>query len=205
MITAAQLAAICPACLRPTEWAQRMREELPSYGITTKEQLAAFIGQVAVESQQFNRLTENLNYSAQGLANTWARFSTTGKRGGPPTAQAVDLQRQPERIANVVYANRLGNGPPESGDGWKFRGHSLIQTTGKTNINAALAELGYPLNDPSPLALPDGAIKAAGLYWRSRRCNEVISDDRALTLRINGGHHGLAERKAFRLKGLEVL
>jgi putative chitinase len=181
MISAAQLAAVCPACQHPTEWSQRLREELPAYRITTKEQLAAFIGQVAVESQQFNRLTENLNYSAAGLLLTWPNRFT------PELAN--QLARKPEAIANHVYSNRLGNGPPESGDGWKYRGHGLIQTTGRTNINAALIELGLPQDDPSPLATP----------------NEVVGDDVALTRRVNGGKHGLPERRAFRLKALEVL
>lgn len=198
MITAAQLRAICPACQKPEVWADLIRSTLPAYGITTREQLAAFIGQVAVESQQFNRLTENLNYSAEGLMRTWPqRF--------PTLEVAAQYARQPEKIANFVYANRLGNGPAESGDGWKFRGHSLIQTTGRTNINAALAKLGLPLNDPTPLANPIPAIKAAGIYWSDRRCNEVVGDDAALTRRVNGGQHGLAERRAFRLKALEVL
>lgn len=197
MITAAQLAAICPACRNPEQWAALLRVELPRYGITTREQLAAFVGQVAVESQQFNRLTENLNYSAEGLLKTWPRRFT-------PATAAV-CARNPEKIANTVYANRLGNGPPESGDGWKFRGHGLLQSTGRTNINAALTQLGLPLDDPSPLATPVWAVRSAGIYWSSRRCNEAIHDDTALTLRINGGTHGLPERRAFRLKALEVL
>lgn len=197
MIEWSQLAAVCPACRTPANWATLIRAELPAYGITTREQLAAFIGQVAVESQQFNRLTENLNYSASGLLLTWPNRFT------PDVANA--LARKPEEIANFVYANRLGNGPLQSGDGWKFRGHGLIQTTGKTNINAALAELGLPLNDPSPLATPVYALKAAGIYWRDRRCNDVVFDDSALTLKVNGGKHGLTERRAFRLKALEVL
>lgn len=205
MITYAQLGAILPDCRTPAVWAEEFTRTLPGYGIVTREQLAHFIGQVAVESQQLNRLTENLNYSAQGLANTWARFSTTGKRGGPPTQQALDIQRQPERIANIVYANRLGNGPPESGDGWKFRGHSLIQTTGRLNINEALAALGLPLDDPSPLATPQWACKAAALYWQSRDCNALVGDIVALTGRVNGGSHGLLERKAFTEKALAVL
>jgi putative chitinase len=197
MITAAQLAAICPACRNPSLWADLLSRILPEYGIETRQQLAAFIGQVAVESQQFNRLTENLNYSADGLLKTWpSRFTPT---------LAAQMARKPEEIANYVYANRLGNGPKESGDGWKFRGHGLLQSTGKDNINAALLMLGLPLNDPSPLATPEPALRSAGLYWRSRRCNDVVHDDTALTKRINGGTHGLADRTRFRLKALEVL
>lgn len=198
MITTAQLAEICPACREPSRWALLLRDETPHYGIVTKPQLAAFIGQVAVESQQFNRLTENLNYSAEGLMATWStRF--------PSLDFARQYARQPEKIANYVYAGRLGNGDEASGDGWKFRGHGLIQTTGRANINAALKELGFPPDDPGPLAVPSGAIKSAGIYWRSRRCNEFVGDDTALTRLINGGKHGLAERRAFRLKALGVL
>jgi putative chitinase len=197
MISAAQLAAICPACRNPALWADLLTRILPEYGIETRAQLAAFIGQVAVESQQFNRLTENLNYSAEGLLKTWpTRFTPT---------LAAQMARDPERIANYVYANRLGNGPPESGDGWKNRGHGLIQTTGADNINAALKALGLPPGDPSPLASPEPAVRSAGLYWQSRRCNEVAHNDTALTKRVNGGTHGLADRTRFRLKALETL
>ena len=198
MITTAQLREIMALCRDPLTWVAEFNATLPGYGIQTREQLAHFLGQVAVESQQLNRLTENLNYSAQGLMATWpTRF--------PTLAFAEGYARNPEKIANYVYANRLGNGPPESGDGWRYRGHSLIQTTGKTNINRALFALGLPLNDPSPLATPKYACKAAGLYWSERGCNALVGDVVALTKAINGGTHGLDMRRAFTQKALEVL
>jgi putative chitinase len=198
MITTAQLREILTLCREPITWAAEFNASLPVYGILTKDQLAHFIGQVAVESQQLNRLTENLNYSAEGLMATWPnRF--------PSLVFAQQYARNPEKIANFVYANRLGNGPPESGDGWRYRGHSLIQTTGKTNINRALSALGLPLNDPAPLATPKYACKAAGLYWSERGCNALVGDVVALTKAINGGTHGLQMRQAFTKRALEVL
>lgn len=198
MITVGKLNAILPFCQRAADWTAELNSTLPTYGIITREQVAAFLGQVAVESNELNVLTENLNYSADALRIVWPRRFIT-----PELAKRY--HRQPQKIANYVYANRLGNGDEASGDGWKFRGHGLIQTTGRTNINAALAALGLPLDDPSPLATPRYAAKAAGVYWRDRGCNALVDDDVALTERVNGGQHGLAKRRAYRLKALEVL
>ena len=96
-------------------WAEPLTKAMAEFAIVGLTRESMFLAQLAHESNGLTRLTENLNYSAQGLANTWARFSTTGKRRGPPTAQAEELARRPEAIANVVYANRMGNGAPESG------------------------------------------------------------------------------------------
>lgn len=198
MITGAQLKSILPGCLDPQAWADRFDLLLPGYGITTREQFAHFIGQVAVESQSLNRLIENLNYSADALQIVWPRRFLT-------RTLAERYARKPEMIANHAYADRMGNGNEASGDGWKFRGHGLIQATGRTNINAALAALGLPLGDPSPLSTPEFACKAAGVYWRDRDCNAFVGDVPALTLTINGGTHGLADRQTFTAAALRVL
>ena len=96
--------------------------------IQTNEEVANFMGQGAHESNEFNSVMENLNYSATGLLNTFHKYFT------PETAK--QYERQPEKIANHVYANRMGNGNEVSGDGWKHRGMGVIQLTGKVNQDA---------------------------------------------------------------------
>ena len=111
-------------------WFAALSIALPKYNIVTQERVAAFFAQTAHESSNYTVLLENLNYSAQGLSKTFPnRFPT------PESAAAI--ARQPEKIANSIYANRLGNGPPESGDGWRYRGRGIIQITGRTNYQAA--------------------------------------------------------------------
>ena len=95
------------------------------YEINTPKRQAAFIAQVAHESGQLRHVVENLNYSAQGLLKIFKKYFTS--------VLAQEYARQPQRIANRVYANRMGNGPESSGDGWKHRGRGLIQLTGKNN------------------------------------------------------------------------
>lgn len=99
----------------------------------TLEATAHMLGQSRLESAGFTAIRENMNYSAQALANTWARFSITGKRGGKPNTAAIKLAHKPIEIANTVYANRNGNGGYNTGDGWLYRGGLAIQTTGRKN------------------------------------------------------------------------
>ncbi|MCU0728992.1 MAG: hypothetical protein MUF41_02655, partial [Sphingopyxis sp.] len=110
--------------------------------------LAHFLAQTATETGGFRALSENLNYSATGLVATWpSRF--------PTRAAAEEYAMQPEKLANAVYANRLGNGPPESGDGWRYRGRGLIQLTGRDNYVARARETGLPLvTNPAMAADP---------------------------------------------------
>ncbi|AUN95395.1 glycoside hydrolase family 19 protein [Pseudazoarcus pumilus] len=176
------------------------------YDIDTPARIAAFVAQLAHESARFDRLTENLNYSAHGMAATWpGRF-----RGpdGEPNAFARDLHRQPERIANVVYADRLGNGPPESGDGWRYRGRGLIQITGRSNYRACGAALGVDLETyPELLEYPLYAALSAGWYWHMRGLNAHADrvDVERITRLINGGTHGLADRVALTEKALTAM
>ena len=117
---------ILPRVKNPQEWHESLLEVLPQYNITDIARTAAFMAQCAHESGGFTMLSENLNYSAQGLMGVFKKYF--------PTAELANAYaRQPEKIANRVYANRMGNGPEESGDGYKFRGRGLIQLTGKDN------------------------------------------------------------------------
>ena len=107
------------------KWAGAIRAACRQFNIDTPERLAAFLAQVGHESGSLARVVENLNYGADGLLRTWpSRFDR---------ATAAALARKPEAIANLVYANRMGNGSPESGDGWRYRGRGLIQLTGRAN------------------------------------------------------------------------
>ena len=126
MITDDELRQILPA-LPPekrAEYLPHMQIAMAEFGITTRLREAAFLSQIAHESQGLMRLEENLNYSAQRLRAVFPkRF--------PTDAIANAFARQPEKIANSIYANRIGNGPPESGDGFRYRGRGFIQITGK--------------------------------------------------------------------------
>lgn len=153
---------------------------------------AHFLAQVAHESSGFSRLVENLNYGIDGLRATWpGRFPSVGI--------AKTFARQPEKIANFVYASRLGNGPIESGDGWKYRGRGFIQTTGRDNyLDASLSIYGDQrlLAEPEILAEPQAAALAAGRYWTARHLSiPAMKDDLAgVTRGVNGGLTGLSAR-----------
>jgi putative chitinase len=178
----------------------------PRFSLTTSTRQSAFLAQTAHESAGFTRLTENLNYSATGLAATWpARFRGAD---GQPNALARGLHRQPEAIANVVYANRMGNGPEASGDGWRYRGRGLLQITGRAQYQRCGAALGLPLvEQPDLLAQPGPAVLSAAWFWQVNGLNELADagDFEAITRRINGGLNGLAERRALWAKFREAL
>jgi putative chitinase len=181
-------------------------EYLRRFSLTTPTRQSAFLAQTAHESAGFTRLTENLNYSATGLATTWpGRFRGAD---GQPNALARALHRRPEAIANVVYANRMGNGPEASGDGWRYRGRGLLQITGRAQYQRCGAALGLPLvEQPDLLAQPEPAVLSAAWFWQVNGLNELADagDFEAITRRINGGLNGLAERRALWAKFREAL
>jgi putative chitinase len=186
----------------PQAWLAPLQTVLPKFGITTPEQVAAFIAQTTHESANYTRLVENLNYSAQGLMTTWpSRFKTLG--------YATGYARQPIKIANLVYSNRLGNGSELSGDGWKYRGRGLIQLTGKENYRAcSLAMYGDDrlLTNPDLLTLPEGALTSACWFWNQRKLNTILPKGiDAVSVAINGGKIGLHERAEKFNAALKVL
>lgn len=164
--------------------------------------LAYFLGQCAHESGGFARLEENLNYSAQGLANTWpkrfAKDHLAEKK--TPNDLALRLSRQPELIANSVYSSRLGNGAEATGDGWRYRGRGLIQLTGRDNYARASLAL---FNDerlvqtPAQVEQPLVACLTAAWFWAQRGLNQMADRDdvRGATRAINGGLVGLEDRQ----------
>jgi putative chitinase len=189
------LVASCPhmSSYNINVWSTAFRGPLERYKITSVHQLAAFIGQVVVESGGFTELVENMNYSAQGLRNTWPqRF--------PSLALAMQYARQPEKIGNFVYANRMGNGPPESGDGYLFRGRGALQTTGREAYTKLANAYGRtPADMASWMETPSGAAEAGCWDWINLDCG-ALADAWALTklsIRINGGTIGLDDRIAM--------
>lgn len=199
-ITLAQLIGIMPRNRQPAAWIDVLNEALARFDINTTGRMAAFLAQIAHESAELNRLLENLNYSAQGLIATWPRRF-------PTLELARQFERNPERIANHVYAGRMGNGDLASGDGWTYRGRGVIQLTGRGNYRTVGMAIGLPLEtNPDLLLEPGPAALAAGYFWKSRGLNE-LADDRSdddddedfvsITVRINGGRAGLADRRRY--------
>lgn len=172
-------------------WAPLFDAACSRFQINTPKRIAAFLATVGVESTHLTAKSENLNYSAQGLANTWSRYSSTGKVGGPPNAQAIGLARDPEAIANNCYAGRNGNGDEASGDGWKYRGRGPIQQTGLANYRACAEGTGLDLvNHPELLEQPaDGAI-AAAWFWSSNGLNALADAGNflAVSRKVNLGN-----------------
>ena len=175
---------------------------------------AAFIAQCGHESGNFCAVAENLNYGAQGLAGTWPkRFAEKDAQGNvikpvKPNALANQIQRKPELIANNVYADRMGNGPVASGEGWKFRGRGFIQLTGKENYTKCGKAIGVDLiANPDYLTTVEGAMKSALWFWNANGLNSFADKDDivGMTKRINGGTIGLEERKAHYEKALKIL
>ena len=153
--------------------------------------LAGFLAQTAHESGGFNFIKENLNYSAKGLMTIFKKYF-------PNEELANQYAKQPAKIANRVYANRMGNGPEESGDGYKFCGRGLIQLTGKQNYTKFAADLGISIDETvAYLETPNGAVSSAGWFWDNNNLNQYCdkNDFVTLTKRINGGTIGLEDRK----------
>lgn len=195
MISAEQFHKLFPNADNPEQWADAINTFCPQYGVNS---LAMFLAQCGHESQGFTRLSENLNYSATALLNTWPyRFNAE-------TAQIY--ARKPEVIANKVYASRLGNGDEESGDGWRFRGAGCIQLTGRDNHQAFADAIGKTLEEATEyLHTIQGGIESACWYWKSKNLERWANDIVTCSRRINGGDNGLKERKALYAKCQEVL
>lgn len=197
--TVEKLHRCCPAHPRPQELFDVLSDILPKNNINTKLRVAQFLAQCGHESNDFTVLQENLNYSALGLAKTWpSRYSVTKQPPYTPNDLANKLNRNPEAIANNVYANRLGNGPESSGDGWKFRGHGAIQITGKENTSKFAKYVGMTLDQAVDyMNTTKGAIDASCWYWIDHNLNAYSDQGDTLTVTkiINGGTNGLDDRK----------
>jgi putative chitinase len=167
---------------------------------------AHFFAQTAHETGGFKAFSENLNYSADGLNKIFPKYFKNAGRDAAPFA------RNPEKIANIVYASRMGNGDEASGDGWKFRGRGALQLTGKANYEAFAKYLGNNevLTNPDSVATKYAFESAMFFFERNKLwaiCDKGINDAAILELtkRINGGTHGLEDRKTKTYKYYEYV
>jgi putative chitinase len=166
---------------------------LPNKEINTSLRLCHFLAQIIHESGHFKYKSENLNYSAKALRSVFGKYFKTD-------AIANEYARKPEKIANRVYANRMGNGDEASGDGWKYRGRGLIQLTGKCNYDACGKAIGLDLlGNPDLLTeSAEASVLAACWFWNKNGLNQFADKDdiTTITKRINGGTNGLEDRKS---------
>lgn len=201
ILTKDQLAQLIPGNPYIDHWYHALEQALPDYDINTPRRIAAFVAQCAHESGSFKFLKENLNYRAESLMRVWPRYF-------PDMATAQRYAHNQEAIANRAYAGRMGNGPEESGDGWRFCGRGLIQLTGRNNYQAFADSIETNINDiPAYLATFEGAVQSACWFWENNNLNQWADagDIITLTKKINGGTLGLADRQKHYEHALHVL
>lgn len=183
-------------------WYDTMIKIFPKYDITTPNRVAGFIAQCSHESLDFTALEENLNYKAATLEKLFSKYFSKAGRN------AADYAMKPEKIANVIYASRMGNGNTASGDGYKFRGRGIIQLTGRENYTNFGKTIGKsPEEVIEYLKTIDGALESACWYWKTRNINEACdaNDITKMTKLINGGTNGLQDRKVRYERNLNIL
>lgn len=177
-------------------------DAMDRFEINTPARQAAFIAQIAHESSSFASVSENLNYSPEGLMATFnnKRVTRFTKSDAYRYGRTAEHPADQESIANIAYAGRMGNGPMESGDGWRHRGAGLIQLTGKENHIAVSLYFDIPLEDVGDwLRSPAGACLSAGWFWKTNRCNEYADagDFDAISDAINIGRQTATEGDAI--------
>ena len=170
------------------------------YKINTVERICHFLAQTNYESGYMNYVEENLNYSSKQLLKVFPKYFKT-------IDEAKEFEYKGEKIANKVYANRMGNGDEQSGDGYRYRGRGLIQLTGKNNylkFSKWYNDSKIFVDSPDLLLQPQFAVLSAFFYWDTHKLNDYIVDNvddyticKVITKKINGGYNGLEER--FRL------
>ncbi|WP_175795979.1 glycoside hydrolase family 19 protein [Burkholderia anthina] len=203
IVSASLLVAACGASSADAaKYSVPLRTACDRYSINTPQRLAAFLAQVGHESISLSTTAESFNYAIPALMATFPRampFALATKYGRQPGETAVPLARQ-QQIASIVYANRYGNGPTESGDGWSYRGSGLIQTTFKDNFKAAADDIGVDLvAKPDLLRMdPATASLAAAFYWINHGLNALADSGNfdAVTRRINPAMAGKPDRDA---------
>ena len=162
------------------------------FEINTPLRLAHFLAQCGHESGGFKVVSENLNYSAAGLQSIFKKYFT------PESAK--EYQRKPEKIANIVYANRMGNGPQASGEGYKFRGRGYIQLTGKDNYTAFDKTVEDDILATPELVATKYPLLSAAWFFHKNGLNKIADEGATdvvvikVTKRVNGGTIGLSDR-----------
>jgi len=182
-------------------WHEALDQLLDDYDINTPLRVAHFVAQCAHESGNFVFIKENLNYKAASLQKIFSKYF--------PTAElAAQYANRPEKIANRIYANRMGNGPETSGDGYRYCGRGLIQLTGKDNYTFFAGSLSIPVEEAAEyLATFEGAAQSACWFWEQNNLNRFAdaNDVKGLTRAINGGYIGLEDRISHTEHALHVL
>ena len=170
-------------------WVEPIKEACRTWGIDTVREISSFLANASHECAGFTKMEESLYYSAKRLGEVWPnRFNTEAKRNA--------YAKNPEKLANFTYANRMGNGDEFSGDGWRHRGYGLFQLTGKLNHSRFGLAMGIPLaNVPAYIRTTEGAAMSAGWYWYDngmdvKAATPGIADDRKA---IQGGSLGVTE------------
>ena len=186
--------------------ADAFNETFERFGILTPLQQASWIGQCGHECGNFRIMEENLNYRAATLLKL---FPKTPKRAwGFTPEEAAAYEKQPKRIANRIYSNRMGNRDEASGDGWRFRGSGFLQLTGHSNFYHAGKALGVDfVMEPELVRTPKYAAQTAGWFWQTHKINQHADgrDFVTMTKRINGGTIGLDDRIKHINQALAVL
>jgi putative chitinase len=203
-LTLQQLQQLIPKNPYVKQWHNALAQLLPEYEINNPQRIAAFIAQCAHESGNFTALRENLNYRWQTLRKIFPKYFPTDEKA----QQYASMPNKQQAIASLVYANRMGNGPPESGDGYRYAGKGLIQLTGKDNYSWFAASLGISVEEAAEyLETFEGAAQSACWFWETNKLNQWADTGDILTLtkRINGGTIGLEDRKKHYEHALHVL
>jgi putative chitinase len=204
LITPKMIKECMPQCLNSEQVAKLLNSELTKSDINTKLRVAAFIAQCGHESLDFNRLEENLNYKADRLRVVFPKYFPTDNI-------AQQYAMKPDKIANKVYANRMGNGNEESFDGYRYRGRGIIMLTGKEmyqRLDDYLKLNGKLIKNPDLLSTADYAIKSAIWFWSVYKDLNLLADKSdmvTITKRVNGGDHGLSDRISRYKKALAAL
>jgi putative chitinase len=186
---------------KTTQIVNSLNETFDKYHINNILRVCHFLAQILHESGAFKYTSENLNYSAQGLMKTFPKYF-------PTLEIANQYAKNPQKIANKVYANRMGNGDENSGDGWKYRGRGNIQTTGKSNYQLLTESFKIDfVNHPEYLEQQLYSTISAGWFWNSRSLNQYADQDNILTItkKINGGTNGLEDRKLWLIKCKNII
>jgi putative chitinase len=203
-LTKEQLKQLLPKNPYIDHWYDALSQLLPDYEIDTPQRIAAFIAQCSHESAGFTALKENLNYRAPTLRKLFSKYFPTDELAN----QYASKPNKQEAIANRIYANRMGNGPEESGDGFRYCGRGLIQLTGKDNYTWFAASLHISPDEASEyLQTFEGAAQSACWFWESNNLNRFADsgDIKGLTKAINGGYIGLDDRIQHYQHALHVL
>jgi putative chitinase len=202
-MTGTQLKSICPNLKqeRADELANLMSKSFPKYEINNPARVQAFVAQVAHESGEFTIKTESMNYTTPArICAIWpSRFNLTGADG---KANANDYIKNQEKLANKVYANRMGNGDSASGDGFRYRGGGYMQLTGKESYAAYAKYIGKDVGETADLVRSTDEYALDSACWEfaiDKKLNDEADRGEFITItkRINGGTIGLEERQKY--------